>query len=297
MAEIVGRKDSSSGSVPQESPLVRNNTMQQMYAGMVESRILEELAHAGRRKAKGTSVHGQEACRVSALVDLEPEDLTSDVPGSVTTAFVRGVELQDVLEHIDAISSGKKKAHKASELHLAGLLPSIDDTGDRLQMALGAALALKRNHLPKVVVAFAPSHAVKTQAWREVFRFASRHELPILFVALPETNGKAARGKKLTTLGERAISEGVPGIAVDSSDAVALYRVAQESIGRARMGAGPTLMECVTYRLEGQKEGQKKNEVFDPIPLLGQTLLRRQVCSEEWLARAATSFQARIDKP
>ena len=291
MAEIVGRKDSSGGSVPPESPLVRNITMQQMYTGMVESRILEDLARSKRRKAKGPDVHGQEASRLSALVDLEPEDLTSDVPGSVTTAFVRGVELQDVLEHIDAISSGKKKAHKATELHLAGLLPSTDDTGDRLHMALGAALALKRNRLPKIVVAFAPGNALKTQAWREVFRFASRHELPILFVALPETNGKAPKEKKAATLCERAISEGVPGIPVDASDAVALYRVAQESIGRARMGAGPTLMECVTYRLEGQK----KNDLLDPIVLLGQTLQRRQICNEEWLARVTTSFQARID--
>jgi TPP-dependent pyruvate/acetoin dehydrogenase alpha subunit len=257
----------------------------------VESRILEDLAHAKRRKAKGTSVHGQEACRVSALVELEPEDLTSDVTGSVTTAFVRGAELQDVLEHLESISAGKKKAHKAAELHMAGLLPPIEDTGDRFQVALGAALALKQNHLRKVVVVFAPSHAVKPSVWREVLRFASLHELPMLFVALPEASAKGVKGAKVTALSERATAEGVPGIPVDSNDAVALYRVAQESIGRARMGGGPALMECVTYRLEGQK----KAKAFDPIMMMGQTLLRRQVCSEAWLARVATSFQARID--
>ena len=291
MGEIVGKKDSSGGSVPQESPLVRNDTMQRMYTGMVESRILEDLARSKRRKAKVPDVHGQEACRVSALVDLEPDDLTSDVAGSVTTAFVRGVELQEVLEHLDSISAGKKKAHKIAELHLAGLLPSIEETEDRLRVALGAALALKQNHLRKVIVVFAPSHAVKPSVWREVLRFAGRHELPILFVALPETSGQAARGEKITALCERATSEGVPGIPVDASDAVALYRVAQESIGRARMGGGPALMECVAYRVEGKK----KADAFDPIALMGQTLLRRRVCSKDWLARVTTSFQARID--
>jgi len=291
MGEMVGRTDSSSGSVPPESPLVRNNTMQRMYAGMVESRILEDLAHAKRRKAKGTGVHGQEACRVSALVELEPEDLTSDVAGSVTTAFVRGVELQDVLEHLDSISASKKNAHKAAELHMAGLLPPIEETGDRFRVALGAALALKQNHLRKVVVVFAQSHAVKASVWREVLRFAGHHELPMLFVALPEASTKRVKGAKVTALSKRATAEGVPGIPVDSNDAVALYRVAQESIGRARMGGGPALMECVTYRLEGQK----KAKALDPIMMMGQTLLRRQVCSEEWLARVATSFQARID--
>src|SRR5882757_6178587 len=117
MGVMVGKKDSSGGSVRQESPLVRNDTIQRMYAGMVESRILEDRTLSKERKAKGPDVHGQEACRVSALVDVEPDDLTSDVAGSVTTAFVRGVELQDVLEHLESISAGKKKAHKATELH------------------------------------------------------------------------------------------------------------------------------------------------------------------------------------
>ena len=288
MGEMVGRTDSSSGSIPPESPLVRNNTMQRMYAGMAESRILEDLARTKRRKTKGPDVYGQEACRVSALIDLEPDDLTSDVPGSLTTAFVRGVELQEVL---DSLSTGKKKAHKAAELKLAGLLPSISDTGDRFQVALGAALALKRNHLQKVVVVFAPSRAVKPAVWREMFRFASRYELPILFVALPDTDRKAAKGAKVQSLSEQAISAGVPGIPADSNDAVALYRVMQESIGRARMGGGPVLMECIAYRVEGKK----KAEVIDPIVMMGETLLRRQVCSKDWLERVTTSFEARID--
>ena len=37
---------------------------------------------------------------------------------------------------------------------------------------------------------------------------------------------------------------GFPGIIVDGSDVVAVWRVAQESIHRARNGAGPTLIDC-----------------------------------------------------
>ena len=37
---------------------------------------------------------------------------------------------------------------------------------------------------------------------------------------------------------------GYPGIIVDGQDVVAVWRVAQESIHRARNGAGPTLIDC-----------------------------------------------------
>ena len=41
-----------------------------------------------------------------------------------------------------------------------------------------------------------------------------------------------------------------PVITVDANDVVAIYRVAQESIARARDG-GPTLIACVPYAAEG----------------------------------------------
>ena len=55
------------------------------------------------------------------------------------------------------------------------------------------------------------------------------------------------------TIGERAQGWGVPGMPVDAADAVALYRVMQECVLRARGGDGPSLVECVTWRIAGGK--------------------------------------------
>jgi pyruvate dehydrogenase E1 component alpha subunit len=41
----------------------------------------------------------------------------------------------------------------------------------------------------------------------------------------------------------------MPGIQVDGNDILASYAAAQEAVQRARSGGGPTLIECVTYRL------------------------------------------------
>jgi TPP-dependent pyruvate/acetoin dehydrogenase alpha subunit len=75
---------------------------------------------------------------------------------------------------------------------------------------------------------------------------------------------------------------GVPGIPVDAADAVALYRVAQESLGRTRAGDGPVLIECLEYRTEGKG----KRAPVDPLVSMKEFLSTRQVGTEAWLKAA-----------
>jgi pyruvate dehydrogenase E1 component alpha subunit len=45
------------------------------------------------------------------------------------------------------------------------------------------------------------------------------------------------------------LAYGFPGIQVDGNDILAVYAAAEEAIQRARSGGGPTMIECVTYRM------------------------------------------------
>jgi 2-oxoisovalerate dehydrogenase E1 component alpha subunit len=47
----------------------------------------------------------------------------------------------------------------------------------------------------------------------------------------------------------RAEGYGFPGVQVDGNDLLAVNEVATEAVDRARRGDGPTLIDCVTYRL------------------------------------------------
>lgn len=298
-------------SIPAESPLVSNRTMQQMFQGIVQSHMLDEfLLRSQPKKAKlpKKSLHrGQEACRVSALLGLEPEDFTSDLPGSMVTAFLRGVALKNVV-NAAASSTSKMPGAAASNVVLAGLLPGQEDSAIRLRTAMGAALALKRLNLHKVVIVFADAQELKPSAWREILNTAAREELPMLFVALPaslnqakagKANGKSRKQAKTFALSARSTSCGVPGIPVGAGDAVALYRVAQESVGRARAGGGPALMECVHLVIEENSETKKtkrtKKTPFDPAAAIGRTLVSKKVCSQQWLDGVTSAFQARLD--
>jgi pyruvate dehydrogenase E1 component alpha subunit len=51
------------------------------------------------------------------------------------------------------------------------------------------------------------------------------------------------------TLAQKALAYGFPGLQVDGNDVLAVHVASQEAVERARGGGGPTLIECVTYRL------------------------------------------------
>ena len=51
------------------------------------------------------------------------------------------------------------------------------------------------------------------------------------------------------TIAQKALAYGFPGIQVDGNDVLAVYAASREAVERARAGDGPTLIECVTYRL------------------------------------------------
>lgn len=47
----------------------------------------------------------------------------------------------------------------------------------------------------------------------------------------------------------------MPGVIVDGNDVTKVYEVVGKAVKAARMGKGPTLVECKTYRFRGHFEG------------------------------------------
>ena len=52
-------------------------------------------------------------------------------------------------------------------------------------------------------------------------------------------------------IADRASGYGFEGVVVDGTDVLAVYREAKRAIDKARAGGGPTLLECLTLRMEG----------------------------------------------
>jgi TPP-dependent pyruvate/acetoin dehydrogenase alpha subunit len=288
-------------SATYENPLIPHARLRQMYRAMLHARMLEKALPASSRGrgigegAVSLGIAGLEACLVSSAVSLEAGDLVSDAVGGGVVEFLRGAALGEVLDR------GKGKSRRQTvtlDCGAAMRLAGAQTASKRMWSAIGAGLALKaagerdkkssatrsdeaatERQLGVVVVYVRPGEA-KNAVWRSALQFVADEVLPMLFVVLPPTSAETAG--ELSRLSQKC---GVPGIAVDGADAVAIYRVAQESVVRARMGGGAALLECVPFAVEGAKA-----KSVDAIAALERYMLDRGVAKQVWMEHEAKAF-------
>ncbi len=131
--------------------------------------------------------------------------------------------------------------------------------------------------------------------FHEALNFAAVFKAPVIFVC--QNNQWAisipvSQQTRSQTLAQKALAYGMPGIQVDGNDILAVYAAAQEAVQRARNGDGPTLIECVTYRLmmhttaDDPKRYRTDEEVErwrqrDPLPRFEKYLSDKGLLSEE----------------
>jgi TPP-dependent pyruvate/acetoin dehydrogenase alpha subunit len=279
---------------PHENPLVNNKKLRQLYVAMVQTRVLDEHLSGLRRKRKSgarlDSTGGQEACRVSTAIELVAGDLVSDAQRCVALDLIAGATVRSVMRRADSLVARTNASQPKAAAGSVGAqqLPWIEKAEDRIQMAVGAAMTLKALKRPNIVVAYVSAEEVTEGSWLHSLELASTFVLPIIFVVLPMVQGAGVRARGAI---EVARSKGIPGIPVDASDAVALYRVAQESIGRTRGDGGPVVIECVAFEPAGA--GTKYGA--DPLLLMKSFMLGRRVCSEAWFDRVGIAFRKKVE--
>jgi acetoin:2,6-dichlorophenolindophenol oxidoreductase subunit alpha len=277
-----------------ENPLVPNKKLRQMYKAMVEARILDEhivaLQKRVEKRRRLDSTRGEEACRVSTGIELGAGDLVSDSQAGLVMELLAGAKvdllLRNVAERAGVAKNGKSGI--ADRGTMGRQMPWVRDAEDRLRLAMGAALSFKVLKKNNVVVAYVHAGEIVKSVWRKLLEVAGSLELPVIFVILPSLRGGA--NSKTEGLSAKARSCRVAGIPVDSSDAVALYRVMQESLGRTRQDGGPVLIECVPCR----GEGSGRSERVDPLEQMEEFLLQRKLCTKTWLGRAGDDLRRKI---
>jgi hypothetical protein len=229
-----------------EHPLMSNRTLRAMYTGMVQARGLagEGSTRGRERRAAIDDV----ACWASVLVGVGEGDL------------VFGCRPDGVVGRLAGGSEG----------------PVIPGGVERLYAAVGAAAGLRGGRQGRVVTAFFERHEAGGAKWAKALKVGA--EMPLVLVVLPRWKGTDGDAD----LCRESRGARVPGIAVDGRDAIALYRVASESLGRARAGGGAALIAAVEFRVGGR--GSKPEA--DAVVEFAAALERRGVATRVWLARA-----------
>jgi TPP-dependent pyruvate/acetoin dehydrogenase alpha subunit len=272
-----------SETVQFENPLVPNKKLREIFVAMLATRALGEHAVALQRKKKTRprldSIRGQEACRVGTAIELGQGDLVSDSQANPGIEMILGRNAGSLLKRLAALDA-YSKTFSISEKQL----PWIEDIEDRLRMAMGAALSFKTLKRANIVVTYVRSREATGGIWGRTLTLAAKLDLPMIFVVLPE------RDSKSKNISRKARAYGVPGIPVDASDAVAIYRVTQESIGRTRSGDGPVVIECIRYRPKSKQDVAP----LDPIDQMKEVLVARKVGDKPWMDRVEDAFRKRL---
>ena len=218
-------------------PLISNQQLQALYVTLLRTRLLGRRNHT-----KGPApLVAREAIVTGTVAHLQKDDVVMPVAGDRLAALARGHILQRIL----------------AGAPLPGVFSSIATAEARFAIATGYALA--RQHKDQIVLAFSGPGIISLGALRPALTYAAQHKLGVVFIIETAADADVSSARHTDPLG-------LYGIPVDGNDVVAIYRVAQEAIHRARRGVGPTLIDCKPWPLDG---------VSDPVRRLEQALERR----------------------
>jgi 2-oxoisovalerate dehydrogenase E1 component alpha subunit len=155
-----------------------------------------------------------------------------------------------------------------------------------LPHAVGAAYASKVLGDDRVAVAWFGDGAASEGATHEAMNLAGIHNLPVVFFC--ENNNLAISvplelQMPIRSLAERGAAYGMPGISVDGTDALAVYRATRQAVERARSGFGPSIVEARVPRITSHSsqdddlyrtpEEKAAAQARDPLPRLRAELL------------------------
>jgi 2-oxoisovalerate dehydrogenase E1 component alpha subunit len=220
-----------------------------MYRAMTLVRVFDAKAVNLQRTGQlGTypSCLGHEAAHVGIGAAMRPEDVLAPVYREFGTQLWRGVTMAEILTYWGGDERGNDFAVPRHDF--AWCVPIATQT----LHAAGAAMAFKVQKQPRCALAYIGDGGTSEGAFYEALNLAGSRALPVVFVIV--NNGWAisvpvAAQTAAQTLAQKAVAAGIPGLQVDGNDVFAVREVVAEALEAARRGAGPCLIEALTYRL------------------------------------------------
>src|ERR671930_2015589 len=232
-----------------------------MYRHMLITRGIEERGHIlykqGKIPGSFYTGRGNEGASVGVATGMGPEDVGTPLHRDMGVHITRGVEPWRIFAQFMGRRDGPTKGRDGN-VHMAdanlGLIAMVSHLPAMLPVAVGAALAFRIREERRVAVAWFGEGASARGDCHEGMNFAGVRKLPVVFIC--DNNQWAYSTPTYLEyatehVADRAESYGFEGVVVDGTDVLAVYREAKRAIEKAREGGGPTLIECLTLRMEG----------------------------------------------
>lgn len=293
-------------------------TLRAMYITMVRIRKVEEkIAELYPKQEMRCPIHlsiGQEAVAVGVCAALRRDDYIFSAHRSHAHYLAKGGDLRRMMAELFGKKTGCAKG-KGGSMHLAqpdvGMMGATPIVAATIPIAAGMALASVMQQSDRISVAFFGDAAVEEGTFHETMNFASLRRLPLLFICennLYSTATPLWKRQPADNIYERPRGYRIPGVRVDGNDLLATFDAATEAVARARLGDGPTFIECRTYRwLEhvgpnfDYDLGYRTREEVEgwmakcPVRACEQLLLDRKLLSNRDVAQITEEINREVD--
>jgi 2-oxoisovalerate dehydrogenase E1 component alpha subunit len=288
-----GSADPAEVTVPDERAL-------EMYRWMVLSRELDErMVQLQRQGRIGFYIGaiGEEATVLGTVSALAPQDWLFPSYREHAAALYRGMPLVSFACDLLGNAGDRMLGHQmpCHEAWAPGHFVSISaPIATQLPQAVGAAWAARIRGDDMVALTWFGEGATSANDFHTGANFAGVHKVPVILAC--RNNGWAISVPRelqtaSETIAQKAIAYGIHGERVDGNDLLAVHAATRRARERAAAGQGPTLLECVTYRVEGHStsddprayRGAEEVEQWrarDPILKLGRYLRWRKVLAD-----------------
>ena len=188
---------------------------------------------------------GQEAIHVGAVAALESTDWIFPSYREFGMAMCRGIDPADILKLFRGLSHGPFDSQK---YHFAPLTIVV---AAQVPHAVGFAIGSRLRHSREVTLTTFGDGATSKGDWHEAMNFAGVFKAPVIFLC--QNNGWAISvplaKQTAGSIAERSQGYGFPGIRIDGNDVLGVFAAVRAAAERARQGAGPYLIEAMTYRM------------------------------------------------
>jgi 2-oxoisovalerate dehydrogenase E1 component len=297
--------------------IVPDAVIKELFQKMLGVYYIEERLKILTRQGKISflaSTRGHEKVQVGTVMLMKPGyDWFFPYYREKAIAYALGIPVKDIFLHMlsregDPSSNGRNMPEHFSsrDLHLVSQTAC---TGTQYLPAVGMAKALRKDGSDAIVYVSSGEGATSEGEFFEAVNWATREELPVLFVI--QNNGYAISVPQHTQTSAEihrlAAAFGMPSYHVDGTWYETMYQLIPGLIKRMRDGGGPMLIEAQVVRLESHsssddqskyrsQEEMARSRERDPIVQTQQYLLRHHIMTQDEIEKMRAGIQAEVDK-
>lgn len=196
---------------------------------------------------------GQEAAQIGSAHALRPQDMVFPSYREHGVAFVRGIELSNILGLLRGVTHGGWDPEEFRFRLYTLVIGShtLHATGYAMGQQFDGVVGTGDPEVDEATIVYFGDGSTSQGDTNEALVFATSNRTPQVFFL--QNNQWAisvpVEVQSRTPLYKRAAGFGLPSTRIDGNDVFAAYAVTRKHLEDARSGGGPAFIEAMTYRM------------------------------------------------